>query len=66
MIIADRKWCKKKPAPTVSDVLALLDLDLAAKPAPIQQVPHDLIMRGKALVEGVAVDLDGALPNDET
>ena len=51
--------------PVLAKFLAFLAKDMAEKPLRIRAVPSDLVKRAKALVEGVEVDLDSALPDDE-
>ncbi len=51
--------------PVIGKFLAFLAKDMASTPDRIKPVPRDLIERGKKLVEGVGVDLDAALPDDD-
>lgn len=51
--------------PVISKFLDFLARDMAKEPARIRPVPKSLLARGKALVKGVKVDLDEALPDDE-
>lgn len=51
--------------PVIGKFLAFLAQDMADHPQRIRAVPRDLIGRAKALVEGVEVDLDAALPDDD-
>lgn len=51
--------------PVLGPFLAFLELDIAERPQAIQAVPRSLIERAAALVEGVDVDLDQVLPDDE-
>ena len=45
--------------------LAFLERDMAERPQAIQAVPRSLVERARALVEGVEVDLEAALPDEE-
>ncbi|MFK5108654.1 type II toxin-antitoxin system PrlF family antitoxin [Klebsiella pneumoniae] len=38
---------------------------MAAHPARVRAIPSTLLARGAALVKGVEVDLDAALPDDD-
>ncbi|RVU14432.1 type II toxin-antitoxin system PrlF family antitoxin [Methylobacterium oryzihabitans] len=51
--------------PALGPFLDLLERDLAERPEAIGPVPRDLYRRAAALVEGVEVDLDQPLPDDE-
>ncbi|HEY9216014.1 MAG TPA: type II toxin-antitoxin system PrlF family antitoxin [Ancylobacter sp.] len=51
--------------PVIGKFLAFLAGDMVAAPRRIQPVSPDLVARGAALVAGVEVDLDEALPDDE-
>jgi antitoxin PrlF len=51
--------------PVIAKFLAFLAKDMAEKPQRIRPVPRELVERAKALVEGVEVDLDAALPDDD-
>jgi antitoxin PrlF len=51
--------------PVIAKFLAFLAKDMAEKPQRIRPVPRDLVKRAKALVEGVEVDLDAALPDND-
>ncbi len=51
--------------PVLGKFLAFLAKDMAEKPQRIRPVPRALVERAKTLVEGVAVDLDAALPDDD-
>jgi antitoxin PrlF len=60
----------KKPAdeqadPVIGTFLRFLTKDMAAHPARVRAIPSTLVARGAALVEGVEVDLDAALPGDD-
>ena len=61
---------KKRPGtddgdPVIGKFLEFLARDMAREPARIRPAPKSLLSRGKALVKGVEVDLDAALPDDE-
>ena len=56
--------CDGNPA-TVLKVIRALGFRPRPGPAQIRPVPKSLLARGKALVEGVEVDLDAVLPDDE-
>lgn len=51
--------------PVIGNFLEFLARDMTNEPARIRRVPQSLLARGKALVKGVKVDLDAALPDDE-
>lgn len=51
--------------PVIGKFLEFLACDMTNEPARIRPVPKSLLTRGKALVKGVKVDLDAALPDDE-
>ena len=51
--------------PVIGKFLAFLAQDMAAHPHRIQAFPGDLLGRAKALVEGVEVDFDAPLPDDD-
>ena len=51
--------------PVLGPFLAFLERDIAERPQTIQAVPRSLVERAAALVEGVEVDLDEALADDE-
>ncbi|MBX9646543.1 MAG: type II toxin-antitoxin system PrlF family antitoxin [Xanthobacteraceae bacterium] len=51
--------------PVIGKFLEFLARDMAKEPARIQPMSKSLLTRGKALVKGVKVDLDTALPDDE-
>jgi antitoxin PrlF len=57
---------KEKPVLVIDDVPTFLAKRWATEVEFVRPVPRDLITRGKALVEGVVVDLDAALRSDET
>lgn len=51
--------------PVLAEFLSFIAKDMAASPNSIQAVPTDLVKRAAKLVEGVEVDLEAALPDDE-
>ena len=51
--------------PVIGGFLEFLARDMADTPARIQPVPAALVARGRALVEGIEVDLEAALRDDE-
>lgn len=51
--------------PVLARFLSFLAKEMAASPSAIQAVPADLARRAAELVEGVEVDLEAALPDDE-
>jgi antitoxin PrlF len=51
--------------PVIGKFLDFLARDMAKEPARIRPMSKSLLTRGKALVKGVKVDLDAALPVDE-
>ena len=51
--------------PVIGKFLSFLARDMAKQPRRIRPVRRDMIERGKALVAGVTVDLDSALPDDD-
>jgi antitoxin PrlF len=65
VVIAKRQPRTEEGDPVLGKFLAFLAHDMAAEPARIRPVPKSVITRGKALVRGVEVDLDAALPDDE-
>lgn len=61
---------KKEPRaddgdPVIGRCLAFLARDMAIEPARIRPVPRSLVLRGKALVKGVRIDLDAPLSDDK-
>jgi len=51
--------------PVISKFLEFLARDMTNEPARIRPVPKSLVLRGKAFVKGVEVDLDAPLSDDE-
>lgn len=64
VVLAKEKDAEKLD-PVIGKFLAFLAKDMTSAPDRIKPVPRDLIDRGRKLVEGVTVDLDAALPDDE-
>ena len=64
-VVLAKQTSAEKPDPVIGKFLAFLAKDMATEPGQIKPVPRSLINRGKKLVQGVAVDLDNALPDDE-
>jgi len=52
--------------PVIGRFLAFLAGDMAKTPRRIRPVPRNLVNRAKSLVEGVEVDLQAALPDDNS
>lgn len=50
--------------PVIGTFLTFLARDMTNEPGRIRPVPKSLLARGKALIKGVKVDLDAALPDD--
>ncbi len=65
VVIAKKQAYSDEGDPVIGKFLEFLARNIADQPARIQPVPKSLLARGKALVKGVKVDLDAALPDDE-
>lgn len=65
VVIAKKDAETEDADPVIGKFLAFLAGDMAAEPRRIRPVPRGLVARGAALVKGVEVDLDVALPDDE-
>lgn len=65
VVIAKMDEVEERPDPVIGKFLGLLAKDMADHPHRIRPISRDLIERGKALVKGVKVDLDAALPDDD-
>ena len=52
--------------PALAPFLALLERDMTARPERLQPIGADLVRRLQDLVGAIEVDLDEALPDDET
>lgn len=55
-----------KEDPALAPFLALLERDIAAHPERLQPIGADLVRRLQDLVAAIEVDLDEALPDDDT
>jgi antitoxin PrlF len=68
VIIARKEEAEKAEAddPVIGRFLAFLAGDMARTPQRIRPVTRNLVKRAKALVEGVEVDLDAALPDNDS
>jgi antitoxin PrlF len=51
--------------PMIDSFLALLERDATANPTRLRAVPASLVERARALTEGVEVDLDAPLSDDD-
>jgi antitoxin PrlF len=60
VVIAKKQARTDEDDPVIGKFLEFLARDMANEP-----VPRSLVARGKGLAEGVKVDLDAALPDDE-
>src|SRR4051812_33068923 len=65
VMISKKEMHAEEGDPVIGKFLALLARDMTDEPGRIRRVPKSLLARGKALVKGVKVDLDAALPDDE-
>ena len=66
VVVAKKPTRTDEGDPVIGKFLEFLARDMATKPARIRPVSKSLVARGKALVRGVEVDLDAALPEDDT
>lgn len=66
VVIARREPPGRNGDPVIGRFLDFLANDMTKQPQRIQPVSSDLIKRGKVLVKGVRVDLEQALPTDDT
>jgi antitoxin PrlF len=64
-VMIAKKALADEDDPVIGAFLAFLARDMANEPARIRPAPKSLVRRGKALVKGVKVDLDAALPEDD-
>lgn len=64
-VMISKKEAHAEGDPVIGKFLAFLARDMTDEPGRIRPVPKSLLMRGKALVKRVKVDLDAALPDDE-
>ena len=65
VVIAKADEARSDDDPVLGQFLAFLERDMTARPQVIRAVPRSLVERARALVDGVEVDLDAALPDDE-
>jgi antitoxin PrlF len=65
VVIEKAEGAKPDDDPVLAQFLAFLESDMVEHPQAIHAVPRGLIERASALVEGVDVDLDEALPDDK-
>ena len=65
VVIARKHAGAEDRDPVIANFLAFLAHDMAAQPGRIRPVSRKLFARSKALVEGVEIDLDAALPDDD-
>ena len=65
VVIAKADEAKQGADPVLGEFLSFLERDMADRPYAIQALPRSLVERARALVDGVEVDLDQALPDDE-
>jgi antitoxin PrlF len=65
VMISKKEARENQDDPVIGQFLAFLARDMAKEPARIRPMSKSLLTRGKALVKGVKVDLDAALPVDE-
>lgn len=65
VVIAKADAAKQEDDPVLGRFLSFLERDIAERPQAIRAVPRSLVERARELVEGVEVDLDAALPDDE-
>lgn len=65
VVICKKEAQAEQSDPVIGKFLEFLARDMANEPSRIRPVPRSLLARGKALVKGVRVDLDMALPEDE-
>ena len=61
VVIAPVSADREAADPVISNFLAFLERDMAARPAALVPLTGELLERGKALVEDVKVDLDAPL-----
>jgi len=68
VIIARKEEAENAEAddPVIGRFLAFLAGDMAKAPQRIRPIPRNLVNRAKALIAGVEVDLDAALPDEDS
>ena len=64
-VVLAKKAADEQADPVTVNFLRFLEKDMAAHPALVRAIPSTLLARGAALVKGVEVDLDAALPDDD-
>ena len=65
VVIAKKESADAEADPVIGQFLSFLEKGMADRPRLIRPVPRSTVNRGKALVKGVAVDLETALPDDD-
>ncbi len=65
VVIARKEERVEDRDPVIGKFLNFLASDMSADPRRIRPVSPGLVARGAALVEGVEVDMDASLPDDE-
>src|SRR5260370_34673234 len=65
VVIAKKQPRDDNGDPVIGTFLAFLARDMAKEPARIRPMPKSLVARGKALVKGVKMDLEAALPEED-
>jgi antitoxin PrlF len=63
-VVLAKKAADERADPVIGKFLRFLTKDMAAHPAGVRAIPCPLLARSAALVKGVEVDLDAALPDD--
>ena len=64
-VVLAKRTSPEKPDPVIGKFLAFLARDMASSPSRVRAVPRNLVTRANSLVEGVDVDLDASLPDDD-
>jgi antitoxin PrlF len=64
-VVIAKKISSAEDDPVIGTFLEFLARDMTNEPSQIRPVPRALLVRGKALVKHVKVDLDAALPDSE-
>jgi antitoxin PrlF len=65
VVISKKEARTEGDDPVIGKFLEFLARDMTDERGRIRPMPRSLLARGKALVKGVKVDLDAALPDDE-
>jgi antitoxin PrlF len=63
-VVIAPKSADRQPDPVIASFLAFLEQDMMKRPEVLVPLPQRLLDRGKALVEGVKVDLEAPLTDD--